>query len=278
MTSSAQSIGIVIASFNDNRIIHTITSIKAADPHRVSRIYVMDAGSRPAVVDAIKLVLRPHDVLVSERDAGIYDGINKGLDRVKEEFVGWLGSDDFFTQNVNFDEILSRFAHGHLDCLIFDIAFIDDYGVARRSLAHAPTPNNYLLGKLVLHYSSFWRRSTIGTLRFDLQFPVAADQDFFLQLVSQKKLAYEIDNRVGTVMRLGGASTGGAACVFTARYLPARATDRRRRRGRYTSARPSTPHEIRTSQPCRRNRLAQPKAPVSTGSTDDRDVSDGASA
>jgi glycosyltransferase len=216
MTSSAQSIGIVIASFNDNRIIHTITSIKAADPHRVSRIYVMDAGSRPAVVDAIKLVLRPHDVLVSERDAGIYDGINKGLDRVKEEFVGWLGSDDFFTQNVNFDEILSRFAHGHLDCLIFDIAFIDDYGVARRSLAHAPTPNNYLLGKLVLHYSSFWRRSTIGTLRFDLQFPVAADQDFFLQLVSQKKLAYEIDNRVGTVMRLGGASTGGTARILSA--------------------------------------------------------------
>jgi glycosyltransferase len=216
MTSSAQSIGIVIASFNDNRIIHTITSIKAADPHRVSRIYVMDAGSRPAVVDAIKLVLRPHDVLVSERDAGIYDGINKGLDRVKEEFVGWLGSDDFFTQNVNFDEILSRFALGHLDCLIFDIAFIDDYGVARRSLAHAPTPNNYLLGKLVLHYSSFWRRSTIGTLRFDLQFPVAADQDFFLQLVSQKKLAYEIDNRVGTVMRLGGASTGGTARILSA--------------------------------------------------------------
>jgi glycosyltransferase len=216
MTSSSQSIGIVIASFNDNRIIHTITSIKAADPHRVSRIYVMDAGSRPAVVDAIKLVLRPHDVLVSERDAGIYDGINKGLDRVKEEFVGWLGSDDFFTQNVNFDEILSRFALGHLDCLIFDIAFIDDYGVARRSLAHAPTPNNYLLGKLVLHYSSFWRRSTIGTLRFDLQFPVAADQDFFLQLVSQKKLAYEIDNRVGTVMRLGGASTGGTARILSA--------------------------------------------------------------
>ncbi len=56
--------------------------------------------------------------------------------------------------------------------------------------------------------------SVIGKTRFDLRYPSASDQDFFLTLIESHKLVFAVDNRVGTLARLGGASTGGVARVL----------------------------------------------------------------
>lgn len=146
MSAPAYAIGIIIPSFNDCRILHTVMSIRIADPENISRAYIIDGGSRLGLIEELRPLLRPQDVLISEPDRGIFDALNKGLDRVEEELIGWLISDDFYTRNVKFNEVVHEFSKNGIDCLIFDVMYVDNYGGGRRSLAMPPTPGNYRQG------------------------------------------------------------------------------------------------------------------------------------
>lgn len=55
---------------------------------------VIDGGSKDGTVEILERYGKAIDVLVSERDSGIYDAMNKGLDRACGEYVLFLGGDD----------------------------------------------------------------------------------------------------------------------------------------------------------------------------------------
>jgi glycosyltransferase len=202
-------LAIIIPSFNDVRIVHTLLSIRKRDVGDLTRVYILDGGSKPDVVALIRRHLRPQDVLVSERDRGIYDGINKGLDLVREEYMTWLGSDDAIGRDVDFAAVVDRFEKEQLDCILFETVFMDEFGSLRKNVAVAPTLWNYRFGRHISHFSSYWRMSSIGTLRFRLDFPLASDQDFFLKIIKSRPLKYGIFKEVGTLARVGGTSTRG---------------------------------------------------------------------
>lgn len=200
-------IGVIIPSFNDARILHTIRSVIDRDPTQLTRLYIIDGGSRPEIIELILNHIRPHDYCTTERDKGIFDALNKGLDLVGEEIVTWLGADDFFTKHLDFAAVVNAFRSENLDCYVFDLIFVDKTRVRRRTRAFAATSANILLGRHVSHFSSFWRRSMIGSTRFNLNYPIAADQDFFCKMTKPRPPKTKLDHRVGTIQRLGGNST-----------------------------------------------------------------------
>jgi glycosyltransferase len=213
MTSEPK-LGIIIPSYNDPRIRQAIASVRDSDRDNLTRIYVVDGGSGDLTLTVIGEALRATDVLISEKDAGIFDALNKGLGYVKEEYFGWIGSDDFFVSDINFPQIVSLFQKLDVDCVLFDTIFIDDFKLRRRSFACRPSYLNYCTGRLFPHFSSFWKRETVGDLRFDLGYKIAADIDFFLRLISARAPTSWVENRVGTIMRMGGVSTAGVRQVY----------------------------------------------------------------
>ena len=91
------SFSIVIPSFNDLRIIETISSINQQNyPRNKIEIIISDGGSDEKIIDEIKSAITENDNLLIEKDEGIFDGINKGLQRSKNEIIFTLGSDDRF--------------------------------------------------------------------------------------------------------------------------------------------------------------------------------------
>jgi glycosyltransferase len=200
-------IGIIIPSYNDKRIVHAILSVIKHDPANLTRLYIIDGGSQPEVVDLIRRHIRPHDYFKSEKDKGIFDALNKGLDAIDEEYLSWLGSDDFFTQHTDFAAVVSAFNAENLDCYQYDLVFADEMQSRRRTVAFAPTLSNLRLGRHAQHFSSFWRKSRIGTTRFDLKYKIAADINLFCEMAHPVPSKTKLDHRVGTIARLGGIST-----------------------------------------------------------------------
>jgi glycosyltransferase involved in cell wall biosynthesis len=205
--SDGRKIGIIIPSFNDPRIVRTIYSIIKHDPNNITRLYVIDGGSRQEVIDLIKSHIRDSDYFVSEKDKGIFDALNKGMDAVKEEILGWVGSDDYFTRLVNFDAIAEAFASEDIDCYLFDLVFTDGAKSTRRSKAMRITPFNMRFGRHTMHFSSFWRMSCIGDIRFDLHYPIAADQKLFCQIAWSSRAKAKIDHTVVMIAHSGGNSS-----------------------------------------------------------------------
>jgi len=70
--------------------IESVLRLKGQDVEFV----VIDGGSKDGSVAILERYGKAIDVVVSEPDKGIYDAMNKGLDRASGEYVLFLGADD----------------------------------------------------------------------------------------------------------------------------------------------------------------------------------------
>jgi preprotein translocase subunit SecA len=78
---------------------------------KVRAVSMTEAGTNK-VEQILRAAVQHGDILVSEPDGGIFDALNKGLDRVETEYMGWLGSDDLFTGQVKASDVIAALA-GH---------------------------------------------------------------------------------------------------------------------------------------------------------------------
>ena len=90
-------ISIIIPSFNDSRIIRTVKSILSQNfPRDSYEIIIVDGGSPLDTFGVTLEYLKDEcDVVICEKDEGIFDGLNKGVGLANGNLVFMIGSDDF---------------------------------------------------------------------------------------------------------------------------------------------------------------------------------------
>jgi len=203
-------IDIIIPSFNDLRIIRTISSIRVNKSYNLTKLIIIDGGSNESLLRLIRPLLRDTDFLISENDNGIFDALNKGLNSSKSEFIYWLGSDDFINVNYDFDNAIAIFKkdsgiHG----ICYKTLFFNDFNITRSLFIKNASLNRYKLGFHLPHFSTIWRRSSIGDLRFDLEYRISSDYDFFFKLFKSNSVNVKCINQVMVFMQEGGNSTKG---------------------------------------------------------------------
>lgn len=198
----------ILPSYNDERIVNAIQSIKNFDPTgRHTSISVYDAGSSNEVIREVEKVLRNNDRLVIERDNGVFDALNKGLDNAREEYIGWLGTDDYIVDGFNVDTILNDIKLNSEPELLSYITVMSRSGKYNRYFK----PRKLSLQKIGLHnphYSTLIKRSLVvrNRTRFDLNYHPVSDILFFQELINSKSITYSHINKVFMIMEEGGIS------------------------------------------------------------------------
>lgn len=203
--SSNKKIAIIILSFNDERIARAINSVIKNDMKQITRIIVVDGGSNSSTISIINSLLRDDDILVSENDEGIFDGLNKGIDIVTEDYFGWLGSDDHFPHcNSFFDKILFDFSDSK-DAVVLDCHMVSQDNKLIR-ITKARSKEEIIIGKHNGHFSTFLKTASLNNLRFDLKMGSFADILFFLDFFTQKHIDISFKDRIGCFQEVGGVS------------------------------------------------------------------------
>lgn len=201
-------LGIILPSYNDERIVDAIKSIIKIDINHLSTIYVIDGNSNEKIINQISSQLRKHDIYISEPDYGPFDALNKGLDLVEEEIIGWLGADDRYPIEKNenlFDSLVLNFDENpQVDALVYNCIHLDGEKVSR--VTYAVDSNDILKGRHNPHYSTFIRKSSIGESRFSLKYKNFSDIPFFYDLILSKNLNFLPVNQTGVLMEIGGVS------------------------------------------------------------------------
>jgi glycosyltransferase involved in cell wall biosynthesis len=152
--------------------------------------------------------------IISEKDYGVYDAINKGIKIATGDIIGVLHADDVFAHNDVIKNIAETLADNKdIDCLFGDIAFVDKINpekILRYYSSSIFNPDRFRLGIIPAHPSFYCNKKFFqqhGLYRTDLD--IAADFDLLLRCLKIHQLRHAYLPQRMVNMHLGGKSTSG---------------------------------------------------------------------
>jgi len=201
-------------AYNSSTTIETTLDSVQAQGYPDLEYIVVDGGSTDATLDVVSNYPGLVTQLISEPDRGIYDAMNKGVQRATGEVVGILNSDDFYHHSRVLHEVAEAFsADPELEVLMGDVDFVSDEDLQKPVRTYRATgfrPWMFRLGFMPPHPAIFVRKSAYERVGlYKLGYRIAADFDFLVRLLLIDRAKYRIAGTQWVRMRTGGASTAG---------------------------------------------------------------------
>ncbi|MGI2259759.1 glycosyltransferase family 2 protein [Shewanella sp. GXUN23E] len=203
-------VSIITVCYNSAKTItDTIESVKNQKYSNIEFI-VIDGGSTDTTLDILSKYLDVVDILVSEKDQGLYDAMNKGLARATGDLVGILNSDDILANDCIIERIVQA-AEG-VDGVYGDIGFYDV--TLTKKTRHYSSKGfhkaKFSRGFMPAHPSCYLKRTLIEQVGpYSLDFKIAADFDFLVRAFSISNSTFRYLPEEVVKMREGGISTSG---------------------------------------------------------------------
>lgn len=214
-------ITIVTVTFNCRDIVEkTIKSVLSQDYANIEYI-IIDGNSQDGTKDIINKYIDRIDTFISEPDKGIYDAMNKGLERATGDWVFFLNSGDVLYDNKTISTVFSNSLKG------FDVCW-GDYYVIKDNITvkrKCDTPffknNKFFHGMGFSHQSVFVRTRKAQELKFDLSYKCCADYNMMMQLHKNGSRFIYLPTIISTVEGRGGFSISNqrTQVLDTARIL-----------------------------------------------------------
>ena len=100
-------ISIITVCYNSGKTIEdTFKSVKSQTYQDIEYI-VVDGGSKDETIEIIKKYEKIISSWISESDKGLYDAINKGIEKASGDFIGILNSDDIFYSDNTIQDLIN---------------------------------------------------------------------------------------------------------------------------------------------------------------------------
>jgi len=197
-------LSIITATFNSaNHLPALIASLRAQTCKDFEWV-VADGQSNDGTVELLKQVTDLNLSWVSEHDFGIYDAMNKAIQRSQTEYYLVIGSDDVLSENAVEKILAALQTEPTLDLLVGNV-------YANGKLIHKETGKSFLYGArayVTAHSVGCVFRKQLHNRYgyYSKNFPITADSYFLKTIFADASLKVKY---VGDVF--GTFSTGGAS-------------------------------------------------------------------
>ena len=178
-------ITIITVVYNNEKFLEeSIQSLHKQNYNNYEHI-IIDGGSTDGTLDIIKKYESKVDYWCSEKDKGIYDAFNKGMQLAKGEYLGFLNSDDCFSNNTL--EILNRYIKKNPKIDFFFGAVKKHWGILH---GYKPYKIYWSWGFYSSHSTGFFIKTEAAKKVgfYNLKYKYSADYDYFFRMIVKKKL------------------------------------------------------------------------------------------
>ena len=199
-------ISVITVVFNGEKHFEQTTQSVIGQSYSNIEYVVIDGGSTDGTIEILKRYNDKIDYWISERDTGIYDAMNKGLDAAKGEWIYFLGSDDVLNDSTTISDVVAFLA---LDVSLVFGNIMYNNGKLVKSRLNIFT----LLHNTVHHQSAFYNANLFRNWRYDSRLRLIADYETNLRIYLNE-MKYRYINKTIAVCNQSGQSRSNLKQAF----------------------------------------------------------------
>lgn len=182
---------IITINFNNNAgLVKTIKSI-INQTWTDFEFIIIDGGSTDESLSTIQKYDKYINHWVSEKDKGVYDAMNKGIQLAKGTFVNFMNSGDYYYTNTILEEIHAKFKK-EVSILYGDSFYFNEDGYDRIEKTPSTLSFSHFFNSGINHQASFIKRELFFKyFMYNLEYKICSDWEFFIYVICKRNEPYE---------------------------------------------------------------------------------------
>ena len=178
-------LSIVLPTYNCEKVIRRCIESIVGQVFQDWELLIIDGKSEDATLEIVRQYSTQDNRIrvYSESDKGIYDAMNKGIDRSQGEWLYFIGSDDSLYNSHSLEDVFCN----NVD--VYDVVYGTVYAPHWEDKYKGEwKKENYLDNRC--HQCIFYKRSFFGNrIRYDIRYNVCADSAINLRWFLSPKLS-----------------------------------------------------------------------------------------
>lgn len=218
---TAPALSILVPSFNADPYLEAAVESAVSQMAAEDELLVQDGGSNDGSIERLraKYAADPRVKIVSERDTGQSDALQRALVRATNPFLGWLNADDLYYAGAL--DVVRRACADNPDAdIVYGSAniFDNDGRILRQSVPADFTVRSFVRhGCHVFSGATFFRTSKVLEAGgFDATLHFSMDFDLYFRLAEHNAVAVRVPQVLGG-LRWHEASKSGSS---TLKFVP----------------------------------------------------------
>ncbi|HYK46218.1 MAG TPA: glycosyltransferase [Parafilimonas sp.] len=193
-------LSIIIVTYNANGHIEACLSKLYENYSEDFEVIMLDGGSTDDTVKTASKYIKAPNIIISEKDRGIYDAMNKAIRVATGDFLYFLGADDIWTlPPYEVKAILKE----HDTIYYGNVAIKEKPGkiYGTRFWKYS------IINRNICHQAIFYPRQVFKDHSYELKYELLADYVLNLKLWSDKKFKFQYIDKVFATYSIHGASS-----------------------------------------------------------------------
>ncbi|MCK5706674.1 MAG: glycosyltransferase [Candidatus Aureabacteria bacterium] len=215
-------ISVITVVYNNKAVIEDAIRSVLSQNYKDIEYIIIDGASTDGTLNIIDKYKKKISRVVSEKDNGTYDAMNKGLKLATGDIVGCLNSDDFYANNNVISTVAKVFSERKVDCCYSDLDYVSknktekvvrkwksryyEDGLFRKGW-HPPHPTLFIKKDVYRKYGYF-----------NLDLKIGADYELMLRFLEKHRINSYYIPEVLIKMRIGGSSNRSIMQILKANY------------------------------------------------------------
>lgn len=208
-------ISLITVTYNSGQTLcDTIASV-LSQTHQNIEYIIIDGLSKDNTVEIIKEyepLFEGRLKWISEKDKGLYDAMNKGIQMASGDIVGIINSDDFYHRSDVIENVVMSFENNNnLQAVYGDVRFVNPDNLNKTVRYYSSkifSPKLFRFGFMPAHPTFFTYRKyfqEFGDYKTD--YKIAADYELLVRFLDIHQLKSKYLPLDFMKMRMGGTST-----------------------------------------------------------------------
>ncbi len=186
---------VIIPCFNAEETLQTAIDSVVSQTYSHKDLIIVDGKSSDGTAAILKANEANISLIISEKDNGVYDAVNKGIKAAEGNIIYVLGADDKLAS----DEILEHVASHFTSDVSLVFGHIRNIHIQNKAVpeVHCSSFSAALYFRNSLHQQGcFYRTTLFQNELFNTDYKIFGDYDLHLKWFEEKISAYKLDQTI----------------------------------------------------------------------------------